>query len=257
RLLERIDFQSKGRRPEELDIQNPIVPQAPEPGLSEAPSAGARDAKTLKAAYYAMIKQIDDQVGRMLDVLEETGQRENTGGIFMSDHGEMLGDHGLIKKGCRFYEGLVRVPLIVSWPGRFSSGVRSSALVELTDLAPTLLELAGREVPEKMQGRSLVQILKGEVSPGQHREFVRSEYYDALDRPDGTFATMYRDARYKLVVYHGHGVGELYDLESDPGEFEDLWDDSGSQGLKVELMQKSFDASMLGMDRGPRRVGPM
>ena len=73
-------------------------------------SAGGRDGKTLQAAYYAMIKLIDDVLGRILGTLEETGQRERTVIIFTSDHGEMLGDHGLIQKGCRFYEGLVRVP---------------------------------------------------------------------------------------------------------------------------------------------------
>ena len=105
--------------------------------------------------------------------------------------------------------------------------------------------------------RSLLPILSGEASPDYHREFVRCEYYDAVDMPDGTFATMYRDERHKLVVYHGHGLGELYDLEEDPGEFENLWDDPKHQTLKVVLMQRSFDASMLAMDRGPERVGPM
>ena len=79
----------------------------------------------------------------------------------------------------------------------------------------------------------------------------------ALDEPDGSFATMYRDRRYKLVVYHGHDLGELYDLEEDPNEFENMWDEPEAQPLKLELMQKSFDASMLAMDRGPKRVGPM
>jgi arylsulfatase A-like enzyme len=77
------------------------------------------DAKGAQARYYAMIAQIDDQFGRILKALEESGQRENTVIIFTSDHGESLGDHGLMYKGCRFYEGLVRVPLIFSWPGKF------------------------------------------------------------------------------------------------------------------------------------------
>ena len=126
---------------------------------------GERDAKTLIAAYYAMIKQVDDQLGRMLEVLEETGQRENTMIIFTSDHGETLGDHGLIQKGCRFYEGLVRVPLIFSLPGQFVDGLRSDALVELVDKAPTLLELADLPIPEQMHGRSLLPILSGEAEP--------------------------------------------------------------------------------------------
>ena len=256
--LEAVDFQSRGQSPDELDIKNPIVPQSPRsPTVADADSMSARDAKSLQAAYYAMIKLIDDQVGRILETLEETGQREKTVILFTSDHGEMLGDHGLIQKGCRFYEGLVRVPLIFSWSGHFESGLKSDALVELLDKAPTLLELAGLNVPHRMQGRSLLPILRGDVSGEHHRDFVRCEYYDAVDMPDGTFATMYRDRSHKLVVYHGHQHGELYDLEADPGEFENLWDKRSSQGLKLDLMKRSYDSSMLAMDRGPQRVGPI
>ena len=255
RRLENIDFQSKVRQPHELDIRNPIIARTP--GHDQTASSGERDAKTLQAAYYAMIKLIDDQLGRILAALEETGQRENTVIIFTSDHGEMLGDHGLIQKGCRFYEGLVRVPLIWSWPGRFKEGLRSDALVELTDITPTLLSLTGQDIPERMQGRSLLPILTGQAPADHHRDFVRCEYYDALDLPDASFATMYRDTRYKLVIYHGHSLGELYDLREDPGEFNNLWDDPAHTEKKLDLIQRSFDASMLAMDRGPRRVGPM
>jgi arylsulfatase A-like enzyme len=257
RELEMIDFQSSGRTPEELDIKNPIIPRTPRSAGEDVASEGARDARTLKAAYYAMIKQIDDQVGRILDALEETGQREQTLVIFTSDHGEMLGDHGLIRKGCRFYEGLVRVPLIFSFPGQFRSGERSEALVELTDIAPTLLELVGEPVPVRMQGKSLLRILTGEIPPKHHRDYVRCEYYDAVDMPDGTYATMYRDEQYKLVVYHGHNLGELYNLWADPDEFENLWDSSEHLELKLDLLHRSFDATMLVMDKGPERIGPM
>jgi arylsulfatase len=255
--LAAMDFQSQVKDPSALDIKNPVLAVTPSSGVETAESVGARDAKTLQAAYYAMIKLIDDQVGRILDALEETGQRENTVVLFMSDHGEMLGDHGLIQKGCRFYEGLVRVPLIWSWPGKFRANSRSDALVELTDIAPTLLEIAGEEVPAEMQGRSLLPQLTGESPASDHREFVRSEYYGALDLPDGTYATMFRDAQYKLVVYHGHALGELYDLSEDPEEFINLWDDPDYTQTKLQLMQRSFDESMLAMDPGPRRIGPM
>ena len=86
---------------------------------------------------------------------------------------------------------------------------------------------------------------------------MRSEFIDALDMPDATVATMYFDGRYKLIVYHNHDMGELYDLETDPGEFEDLWDSAAHQGLKLELLGRSFDAAMLTLYRGPERIGPM
>ena len=96
-----------------------------------------------KASFYGMIKLIDEQVAACWAALERTGQRDNAVAIFMSDHGELLGDHGLTAKGRRFYEGAVRVPLIISWPGRFRQGVVADGLAELTDVAPTLAELTG------------------------------------------------------------------------------------------------------------------
>lgn len=254
--LSKIDFQSNVRTPDELDIRNPIIPQSPG-SKTNSELIGRRDAKTLIAAYYAMIKLIDDQLGRILNELDEVGQRENTVIIFTSDHGEMLGDHGLIQKGCRFYEGLVRVPLIFSCPGLFECGLQTDALVELVDKVPTLFECAGLPVPVEMHGRSLLPILKGHSDVNHHRDYVRCEYYDALDMRDHSYATMYRDKRYKLVVYHGHGEGELYDLVDDPDEFNNLWHTPKMQETKLDLLKRSFDVSMFAIDKGPKRVGPM
>lgn len=212
------------------------------------------EAKLTLAKYWAQIELIDENVGRILDALEETGQRENTVVIFTSDHGEMAGDHGLNKKGCRFYEGLVRVPLIFSWPKRFKQGLISDALVELVDTTPTLLELTGLSVPETMQGKSLLPILEGKVDPGKHRDFVRCVYYKALDGPK-SYATMIRTREYKLVNYHGHDPGELFDLEKDPYEFDNLWEDPAHADVRFELMKKSFDALAFAVDTGPPRVG--
>lgn len=256
--LEALDFQSKAQDPEDLDIKNPIVAKPIIPGGgSEGESDGDRNVKTLQAAYYAMIKLIDDQLERIVRHLDETGQRERTIIVFTSDHGEALGDHGLIQKGCRFYEGLVRVPLIFNCPGRIQEGLVNDALVELTDKAPTLLDLCGMDVPDHMHGKSLRPILEGNSDGNNHREFVRSEYYDALDHAEGTLATMYRDRRYKIVNYHQHAFGELYDLEVDPWEFENLWDSDSHADVKARLMKASFDASIKILDLGPPRVGPM
>ena len=217
------------------------------------------NAKQIQAAYYAMIELIDDNVGRMIDALERTGQRANTVIIFMSDHGESLGDHGLVAKGCRFYEGLVRVPLICAWPDQFGAGMVRDALVELTDIAPTLLDLAGLPIPEQMQGRSLLHHLTQGDQPDHHRDYVRCEYYRALnpianERFNGSYGTMIRDAQYKLNVYHGHEVGELYDLAADPGEFANRWEDPAYTDVKMRLMKQSFDALALATDVGPKQV---
>ena len=130
------------------------------------------------------------------------------------------------------------------------------ALVELTDIAPTLMELAGLPVPARMQGRSLLPLLTGAAPPDRHRDFVRCEYYDALDEPHRSYGTMYRDRRWKLIVYHDVGLGELYDLENDPHEFDSLWDSPAHQGIKLDLLARSFDASVRAMDYGPARVMP-
>ncbi len=255
--LAAVDFQSRARQPDSLDINSPILPQSPTPSLQEPETSGNRDAASLIAAYYAMIKLIDDQLGRIMRALDASGQRDNTVIIFTSDHGETLGDHGLILKGCRFYDGLVRVPLIWNWRGQWQAGRRSSALVELTDIAPTLLELCGEPVPDYMNGKSLLPLLRDRRPPGAHRRFVRCEYIDALDLPGASVASMYFDGRHKLNLYHSHGLGELYDLEADPGEFIDLWDSPRHAAQKTDLIQRAFDASMTSLYRGPARVGPM
>lgn len=230
--LRGVDFQSEARPPEEFAIAE----------------------KT--AAYYAMIELIDFSVGRILDFLDDQGLRENTIVIFTSDHGESLGDHGLLLKGCRFYEGLVRVPLLISGPA-WMRGQRSDELVELTDLAPTLLDAASVPVPESMAGRSLVPILTGTAAQDVHRESVRAEYYHTLngDVPgrefSGSYGTMIRTRTHKLVTYHGHETGELFDLVADPWEHENLWDDPAAAGIRFELMKRSFDQTARAVDLGP------
>jgi len=214
-----IDFQSQPRHPDEWEH------------------------KKLQAAYYAMIEQIDHEFGRILDHLEAIGERENTIVIFMSDHGESLCDHGLLLKGCRFFEGLVRVPLIISWPGHFQQGVVSDALVELIDIAPTLYECAGMETPYFVQGRSLTPVLTGALSAESHRDFVRCEFYGAINYPDLTHATMYRDRRWKLNTFHDKAITELYDLDADPWEHQDLSAHPDYQAIKWQLLERSFAAT--------------
>lgn len=219
-------------------------------------------AREAQALYYAMIAQIDDQFGRLLQFLEERGELEQTVVVFTSDHGEMLGDHGLQFKGCRFYEGLVRVPLIFAWPGHIQAGLRTEALVELVDLSATLLELAEVPVPERVQGRSLLPLLEGRVPADRHRDFVRCEYFDALDssfvQGSLSYATMYRDRQFKLCVYHSHGLGELYDLRADPWEHHNLWDVPEFQHVKLNLLEASFNATMqTTVDVGSERIAPM
>ena len=215
-----IDFQSKAKHPTEFND------------------------KQVQASYYGMIELVDHEFGRILDFLDDEGIRENTIVIFTSDHGESLGDHGLLYKGCRFYEGLARVPLIISCPTHFQKNVQTDALVELLDIVPTLYDVLGIDIPYYVQGKSLAPMLRGDTSIDEHREAVRCEFFGALATPDQTHATMYRDRRWKLVVYHQKGICELYDLDNDSWEHNDLSEDAAYQYIKWELMQKSFDTAV-------------
>ena len=216
------------------------------------------DPRMVMACYYAMIEKIDQSLGVLLDTLEQTGQRDNTIVLFTSDHGELLGDHGLIYKGCRFFEGLTHVPLVMSWPGQFASNVRNNALVELVDLAPTLLECAGVEIPYYMQGKSLLPLLRDPGSHPHHKDHVVCEYHGAVGGKamwDQTHGTMYYDGRYKVCVYAGHDIGEIYDLQTDPQEFDNLWHNRSFSQKKSDLLLRSYHAYMGTVTPGVRRTG--
>ena len=135
----------------------------------------------------------------------------------------------------------------------------------MIDVAPTLLDVLDLPIPENMHGQSLVPVLSGAGDPDRIKEGVRSEWYysyedyqsKSSERPPlkRTYATMYRTERYKLVVYHGLEIGELYDMQADPNEFQNLWDSPRHIDVKLRLLKASFDHSMRSIDRGPRRVG--
>src|SRR4051794_27351124 len=208
--------------------------------------------RLITAAYYAMIEQVDTEVGRMLKVLEDTGQADNTIVIYMSDHGEMLGDHGLYLKGPYFYDCAIRVPLMIRWPKKYKAGLRSDAMVELLDLAPTLLEGAGIPIPSGMVGRSLTPVLTGQTA--KHRDSIYCEHFDSsflYDPPP--MGSSVRTERYKLSYYHNLGVGELYDLEKDPGEVENLWTSSGAKGARAELTELLLGRMVEAVDPLPER----
>lgn len=224
-------------------------------GYFPAAEMTERDHRLLKASYLAMIDLIDVQVGRILDALEATGQAENTIVIFMSDHGEMLGDHGLYLKGPYFYDPAVRVPFIMRLPGRIPAGRRSEALVELTDLAPTLLDASGLPTSEGMQGRSFWPLLTGGAGNDRHRDDVYCEYYNAKPwhKDPAAHATMIRSRQYKLVAVHGQPAGELYDLDRDPHETRNLWSDPSYGEVRMAMLQRLADRMAWTVDPLPPR----
>ena len=213
------------------------------------------DRRQVHAAYMAMVSLIDDQVGRILEALRETGQDRDTLVVFMSDHGEMLGDHGIYFKGPHFYDCQMRVPLVIRWPGgSVNAGRRIEGLVELVDLAPTLLDAGGLEIPQRMQGKSLLPMLRGEAETEFVHEQVFAEYYNAWTHGDA-YGSMLRTQKEKIVVYHGTGQGEFYDLENDPQEFLNLWEEPLVRDRRNDLLARCFDASVFSMDPHPPRLG--
>jgi arylsulfatase A-like enzyme len=216
-----------------------------------------KDHRIARSAYWAMCDLIDEQVGRILGTLDESGLRNRTIVIFMSDHGEMLGDHGIYLKGPFFYEPAVHVPLIISCPGLIDPG-RSRALVELTDLAQTLLDAVGLPHHPGMQGESLWPLLMGETARDHHRDDIYCEYYNALTthKDPKAYGTMVRTDRYKLVVAHGQNTGELYDLANDPDETDNEWENPEYLKTKTELLTRMMDRMAWTVDPLPLREAP-
>lgn len=221
-----------------------------------------QEVQEVVAAYYAMVTLIDDEVARILTALDELGLARDTLAVFTSDHGEMLGDHQLMLKGPMFYEGAVRVPLILRWPDRLPAGERRDELVQWIDLCATFLDAARVPPLPRDQGRSLLP-LAGGAADTWDRDWALCEYRNsghAYDPP--VHATMLRRGRYKLIVHHGEPAtsrartGELYDLEADPQELHNLWDDPGSAQARVELQEFLLDLLVATEDRSQPREAP-
>ena len=126
--------------------------------------------------------------------------------------------------------------------------------MELVDLVPTLYESLGFPIPYYVQGQSLHQLLTGQTT--EHKGSVRCEFYGAIDYPDRTLATMYRDQQWKLVNYHHKGICELYNLSQDPWEFQDYQPIQTGKAKNGPLIQKSFDSTVSAQSSMTPRIQP-
>ena len=183
--------------------------------------------------YLRTIASIDDNLGRILDWLDETGLSANTVVVYSSDQGFYLGEHGWYDKRW-MYEESFRTPLIVRWPGGTLPGSSSERIVSNLDFAPTFLDLAGMAVPENMQGQSLVPLLRGEPPPDWRSSFYY-HYYEA-EGPHAV-AEHYGVAtdRYKLIRYPDTDEWELFDLQMDPRELSSRAADPAYERVRAEL----------------------
>ena len=215
----------------------------------------AQELRTMRRDYHATIALFDAEVGRVLEAIDQKGIADNTLVIFTSDGGDMLGDHRLFVKGAFFYDPSVRVPLVMRWPGRLPAGKRIAEIVQLQDLAATILAAAGllsKDVQNQMpESHDLVALAAGKV-PKVHDYAIctyrNTGLFNTAMYPDPPiYGTMLRDKRYKLTVYlNAPGAdkpidGQLFALEKDPNELHNLWDSPSHQAVRLRLTDKLLE----------------
>jgi choline-sulfatase len=208
------------------EVRDSIEHNAPTPELSNEDAARQRI-----AYYYANLAQMDDCAGTVLRGLRDLGLEDNTIVLYTSDHGEMLGEHGMWQK-FEFYEGSCGVPLMIRAPGATHPGTCTEP-VSLVSVLPTIAELAGVPLSGKVDETSLVPQLRNPRAPRNRPVFA--EYN--LRNPRAKY--MIRDGRYKYS-YWTHDIPELYDLESDPNELNNLALDASHAAVVKQLKQKLF-----------------
>ena len=231
-------------------------------GLYTDPGPEVQDEaiREIIATSYGMVSYLDHEVGRVISALEERGLREDTVVVFLSDHGEMMGDHWMIRKGPFQFEGLLRIPMIWSWPGHFAEGKRVETVCSHEDLLPTMLDLCDvtsphatyepsyRDGPPTWPGDSLLPLLTGTDDPRDRSTIVETDE-DYLGIWPRTLIT----DRYKFTVYPGEEYGELFDLHEDPDELHNRWDDPAYADRKRQLYRRMVDELVLQEGAVPSR----
>ena len=183
-----------------------------------------------------MLMAVDEGIGKIVTALREVDAIDNTVIVFTSDHGYWYGEHGLGGERRLAYEEAIRIPLMISYPGRMPAGTRRDEIVLSIDLAPTLLELGGVELHGDLHGRSLVPVLEGRAE--RWRESFLIEYYSdtVFRRIQRMGYKAVRTDRYKYIEYADlDGVDELYDLQDDPYELHNVIDDEGAAVVLADM----------------------
>jgi choline-sulfatase len=195
-------------------------------------------------SYYRHVEMVDAEIGRVIQALEDSGQRENTVVLLTADHGEGMARHQMVTKNY-LYESALKVPLLFSSPGQIAEGVRDQAhLVSGYDIVPTLCGYAGVETPPRALGRSLRLWLEGREADGH--EFVAAEVTRT--------GRMIRTERHKYIMYHDDPVEQLFDMRADPGETKNLAGDQAHAAALEEhrKLLRDFEARL---DVAPEAAG--
>ncbi len=185
--------------------------------------------KTQLAYYYSLITEIDLQIGRVLNFLKEQQLEDHTAVLFTADHGDFAGEHGLMLKNLGLFEAVHRIPFLLRFPGGPKNRCISE-LVESVDLFPTLCELAGLQIPESVEGKSVLPLLSGE--PGKSE--VIAEWSFNPDRYPHYNKTI-RTPTHRLSLFGKGEGGEFHDLENDPGEMKNLFGKPEAASLQYDL----------------------
>jgi N-acetylglucosamine-6-sulfatase len=182
--------------------------------------------------YLRIVDGIDDNVGRLLQWLEDNNLADNTIVIYSSDQSYFTGEHGYAEKRWMYEESL-RMPFVIRWPGVITPGSRPEALIQNIDYAPTFLEAAGLVPPREMQGRSLMPVLQGKT-PEDWRKSIYYHYYahgkHNVPRHDGV-----RSGRYKLIHLYTDDTFELFDLKNDPNELKNVFNDPEYKSVRMRM----------------------
>ena len=209
-------------------------PGAPRCLAPLAEAAVGRDWLADRSHYFADLVHLDEQLGKVLAGIRARGRSEDTYLVFLSDHGEMLGDHGLMSKGEMHYDACIRVPLMISGPG-ICAGRQRSEFVQLEDIYPTVFDMAGMAVPEPaslrlglpfpaLPGRSLLPLARGDRAEGW-RTCAYAESYNNIDSNTlDRWARTVLDDRFRYTWYPEGSGQQLFDLAADPGEQANLAD---------------------------------
>lgn len=233
-----------------LDMYDPATFSLPDypPALTAQqaaiPSCSDARRRAAKHGYYAMVSEVDDHVGRILDQLDAQGLADDTIVVFTSDHGEWLGDHMLFGKGYPGDDAVSRVPLIIRWPAEdVSRGKTVSEIVEAVGVVPTLLTCAGIQIPPHIQGHGLASALRGAEFDGSGSALLEAAGWKSLRTPG-----------YRYVI-RGDGEEHLWDLTRDPVGDEDV---AGDPRYAVELAQQRLFLlqRILKIERPGMRVWP-
>ena len=214
------------------------------------------EALEARALSCGMISMIDDAIGEVLAALDSTGRRENTVLIFMSDHGDYLGDHRILLKGPAMYQGIVRTPFIWSDPKSGAKGMRSGALASTIDVPATILERAQLAPSLGMQGVSLLGTLDNGAAPPRDSVLIQYDHQIGPSRPGRMLRTHGLVTReWRMSIAEGIPGGELYNLQRDPDEFVNLWDERSVIDDKCDLLHQFARSEMETVDELPLPTG--